>query len=166
MLRNQGSIHFLQVISAQILVILDIRVNIVAVQIFRQVDKILDAAGMVAHVHRSAEFIVVVLHHIIQLGGKVVQLVQIGILAQLIIEAVHIAVVVRNEPFFIHAAEIVCFTDSDALKDSLHFFRGGGKLDPFAHKLALVVFAQVGYKGGKGIVLVILIFGHGIPPYS
>ena len=89
-----------------------------------------------------------------------------GTALHFIIEAVHIAVVVRNEPFFIHAAEIVCFSDPDTLKDCLHFFRGGGELDPFAHKLALVVFAQVGYKGGKGIVLVILIFGHGIPPYS
>ena len=32
---------------------------------------------------------------------------------------------------------------------------------PFAHKGALVVFPQVGDEGGKGIIFVIIIMGHG-----
>ena len=121
---------------------------------------------MIAHRNGSAESVVIVLGHIIQLGSEVVQFVNVGILSQLVIEAVHIAIIVRNEPFFIGVSEIICFTDADTLKDCLHFLRGGGKLDPFAHQLTFVVFTQVGNKGGKRIVLVILKFGHGIPPYS
>ena len=140
--------------------VVDVGVNIVAVQVFRQVDKLLDAARMVADLHGRLEPLVFILAHIIQFGSQVVQLVQVCILTQQVIEAVHIAVVVRNEPFLIGLPEVVLRADPDVLKDLFQFLRRGGKLHPLAHKGALVVLAQVGDEGGKGIIFVIVIMGQ------
>ena len=98
--------------------------------------------------------------HVVQLGGQIVQLIQVGVFAQQIIEAVHIAIVVRDEPFLIGLPKVVFCTDPDALKDLFQFLRRGGELHPFAHKGALIVLAQVGDEGGKGIIFVIVIMGH------
>ena len=115
---------------------------------------------MVADLHGRLEPLVFILAHVIQLGGQVVQLVQVGVLAQQVIEPVHIAVVVRDEPFLIGLPKVVLRTDPDALKDLFQFLRRGGKLHPFAHKGTLVVFAQVGDESGEGIIFVIVIMGH------
>ena len=160
MLRHLHGVQFLDIIPAQIIVVVDVGVNVVAVQVLRQVDKLLDAARVVADLHGRLEPLIFVLAHIVQLGGQVVQLIQVGILTQQVIEAVHIAVVVRDEPFFIGLPKIVFRADPDTLKDLFQFLRRGGELHPFAHKGALVVFAQVGDEGGKGIIFVIVIMGH------
>ena len=160
MLRHLHGVQFLDVIPAQIVVVVDVGVNIVAVQVLRQVDKLLDAARVVADFHSRLKPLIFILAHIIQFGGQVVQLVQVGILTQQVIEAVHIAVVVRDKPFLIGLPKIVFRADPDALKHLFQFLRRGGKLHPFAHKGALVVLAQVGDEGGKGIIFVIVIMGH------
>lgn len=67
---------------------------------------------------------------------------------------------VRDKPFLIGLPKVVLRTDPDALKDLFQFLRRGGKLHPFTHKGALVVLAQVGDEGGKGIIFVIVIMGH------
>ena len=161
MLRHLHGVQFLDIISAQIIVVVDVGVNIVAVQVLRQIDKLLDATRVVADLHSRLEPLIFILAHVVQLGGQVVQLVQVGVLTQQVIEAVHIAVVVRDEPFLIGLPEVVFRTNPDALKDLFQFLRRGGKLHPFAHKGALVVFAQVGDESGKGIIFVIVIMGHG-----
>ena len=160
MLRHLHGVQFLDVIPTQIIVVVDVGVNIVAVQVFRQVDKLLDAARVIADLHGRLEPLIFILAHIVQFGGQIVQFVQVGILAQQIIEAVHIAVVVRDEPFLIGLPKVVFRTDPDALKDLFQFLRRGGELHPFTHKGALVVLAQVGDEGGKGIIFVIVIMGH------
>ena len=160
MLRHLHGVQFLDVIPAQIVVVVDVGVNVVAVQVLRQVDKFLDAARVVADLHSSLEPLIFILAHIIQFGGQVVQFIQVGILAQQVIEAVHIAVVVRDEPFLIGLPKFVLRPNPDALKDFFQFLRRGGELHPFAHKGALVVFAQVGDESGKGIIFVIVIMGH------
>ena len=165
MLRHLHGVQFLDVIPAQIVVVVDVGVNVVTVQVLRQVDKLLDAARVVAarviaDLHGRLEPLIFILAHIVQFGGQIVQFVQVGILAQQIIEAVHIAVVVRDEPFLIGLPKVVFRTDPDALKDLFQFLRRGGELHPFAHKGTLVVLAQVGDEGGKGIIFVIVIMGH------
>ena len=160
MLRHLHGVQFLDVISSQIVVVVDVGINVVAVQVLRQVDELLDAARVVADLHSRLEPLVFILAHIIQFGGQIVQLVQVGILAQQVIEAVHIAIVVRDEPFLIGLPEVVFCTDPDALKDLFQFLRRGGELHPFTHKGSLVVLAQVGDEGGKGIIFVIVIMGH------
>ena len=162
-----GHLHGLQlvdVIPSKIVMVLDIRVHIVAIQVFRQVDKVLDTARMFAHLHSGQELIVLAPVHIIQLRCQIIQLVQVGVLTQLVIETAHITVIVGNEPFLIGVPEIVLGTDSDTLKYLLQLVGGGGKLHPFAHKLALVVLAQVGDKGSKRIILVILKMRHRSSP--
>ena len=134
--------------------------SLIAVQIFRQVDDLLQAAAMVAHFHTGLKLRVFALIHFIQLRRQIIQLVQIFIFAQLAIKAVHIAVIVRDEPFLIGLAEVVPLADADTLEYLLQFLGGGGKLHPLAHKLALVVLAKIGDEGGKGIILVVTVIRH------
>ena len=115
---------------------------------------------MVADLHGRLESLVFILAHVIQLGSQIVQLVQVGVLTQQVIEAVHIAVVVGDEPLLVGLAEVVLLPNADPFKHLLHLLRRGGELHPFAHQVALVVLAQIGDEGGKGIVLVIFIMGH------
>ena len=138
----------------------DVGVHIVAVQVLGQVDDLLQTAGMVADLHSRLELLVLALAHLVQLGGQVVELVQVLILAQLVIEAVHIAVIVGDEPLLIGLPEVVLGANADPLKHLLQLLRRGGELHPFTHQGALVVLAQVGDEGGEGIILVIFIMGH------
>ena len=158
--RDLHSTQFLDVVSSQVVVIVDTGVNVVAIQIVGKVYQILQSARMLAHFHRRLKLLVFALRHFIQARSKIIELVKADVLAQFIVETIHIAVIVGYKPFLIDAAELVLLSDTDTLKDLFHFFGGGGKLDPFAHKLALVVFSQVGYKGGKGIIFVIFITRH------
>ena len=80
MLRHLHGVQFLDVIPSQIVVVVDVGVNIVAVQVLRQVDKLLDAARVVADLHGRLEPLIFILAHVVQFGGQVVQLVQVGIL--------------------------------------------------------------------------------------
>ena len=160
MLRHLHGVQLLDVIPAQVVMVVDVGVNVVAVQVLGQVDDLLQTARMVADLHRRLELFILALAHLVQLGGQVVELVQVLILAQFVIEAVHIAVIVGDEPLLIGLAEVVLLPNADPFKHLLHLLRRGGELHPFAHQVALVVLAQVGDEGGKGIILVIFIMGH------
>ncbi|CAN4033280.1 Ubiquinone/menaquinone biosynthesis C-methylase UbiE/MenG, partial [Dysosmobacter welbionis] len=159
-LRHLHGVQLLDVIPAQVVVVVDVGVNVVAVQVPGQVDDLLQAARMVADLHRRLELFVLALAHLVQFGGQVVELVQVLILAQLVVEAVHIAVIVSDEPLLIGLAEVILLPNADPFKHLLHLLWRGGELHPFAHQVALVVLAQVGDEGGKGIILVIFIMGH------
>ena len=160
MLRHLHDLQLLDIVPAQIVIIFNIGVNLIAVQIFRQVDDLLQAAAMVAHFHTGLKLRVFAVAHFIQLRRQIIQLVQIFVFAQLAIKAIHIAVIVRDEPFLIGLAEVIPLADADTLEYLLQFLGGGGELHPLAHKLALVVLAKIGDKGGKGIVLVVTVIRH------
>lgn len=66
--------------------VVDVGVNVVAVQVLGQVDDLLQTARMVADLHRRLELFILALAHLVQLGGQVVELVQvlIGQLTQLV----------------------------------------------------------------------------------
>ena len=157
---NLSDFQFLNVITPQIVIVMDIRVNIIAVQVFREVDDLLQAAGIVSDLHSGLELRIVALIHFIQLRRQIIQLVQILIFTQLTVKTVHIAVIVRDEPFLIGLAEVILLTDPDPLKHFFQFLGGGGKLHPLAHKLALIVLPKIGDKGGKGIILVVIVIWH------
>ena len=124
-------------------------------------DKILPVLCLVVEtVSGRLEPLIFILAHVVQLGGQVVQFVKVCVLAQQVIEPVHIAIVVRDEPFLIGLPEVILRADANALKDLFQFLQRGWKLHPFAHKGALVVLAQVGDEGGKEIIFVIVIMGH------
>ena len=72
MLRHLHSVQFLDVIPAQIVVVVDVGVNVVAVQVLRQVDKLLNAARVVADLHGRLEPLIFILAHVVQLGGQIV----------------------------------------------------------------------------------------------
>ena len=160
MLRHLHGVQLVDVIPAQVVVILDTRVNVIAIQVFRQVDDLLDAAGMVADLHGRLELLKLAPVHFIQLRRQVIQFVQALVFAQLVIEAIHITVIVRDEPFLIDLPEVARLSNPDPVKHLLHFLGGGRELYPLAHKLALVVLPKVRHEGGKGIILVISIYRH------
>ena len=102
----------------------------VAVQVLGQVDDLLQAARMVADLHRRLELFILALAHLVQLGGQVVELVLALILAQLVIEAVHIAVIVSDEPFLVGLAKVVLLPNADPFK---HFCISSGVVGNFTH---------------------------------
>ena len=67
MLRHLHGIQFVNVIPAQVVIVLDGRVQVIAVQVVREVDDLLQAAGMVAHLHGRLELRVLAFAHFIQL---------------------------------------------------------------------------------------------------
>ena len=160
MLRHLHDLQLLNVIAPKIVIVRNMGIDLIAVQIFRQVDDLLQAAAMVAHFHTGLKLRVFAVAHFIQLRRQIIELVQTFVFAQLVIEAVHIAVIVRDEPFLIGLAEVIPLADADTLEYLLHFLGGGRKLHPLAHKLALVVLAKIGDKGSKGIVLVVTVIRH------
>ena len=160
MLRHLHDLQLINVIAAQIVIVMDIGINLIAIQILGEVDDLLQAAAMVAHFHTGLKLCVFAFAHFIQLRCQVIQLVQVFVFAQLTVKTVHIAVIVRDEPFLIGMAEVILLADPDTLKHFLQFLGGGGKLHPLAHKLALVVLPKIGDKGGKGIILVVIVIWH------
>ena len=159
-LRHLHDLQLINVIAAQIVIVMDIGVNLIAIQILGEVDDLLQAAAMVAHFHTGLKLCVFAFAHFIQLRCQIIQLVQILIFTQLTVKTVHIAVIVRDEPFLIGLAEVILLADPDPLKHFFQFLGGGGKLHPLAHKLALIVLPKIGDKGGKGIILVVIVIWH------
>ena len=159
-LRHLHDLQLINVIAPKIVIVLDVGIDLITVQIFRQVDDLLQAAAMVAHFHTGLKLCVFAFAHFIQLRRQIIQLVQILIFTQLTVKTVHIAVIVRDEPFLIGLAEVILLADPDTLEHFFQFLGGGGKLHPLAHKLALVVLAKIGDEGGKWIVLVVTVIRH------
>ena len=166
MLWHLHNVQFFDVIAAQIVIVMDIGVNLIAIQILGEVDDLLQAAAMVAHFHTGLKLCVFAFAHFIQLRCQIIQLVQTLIFTQLTVKTVHIAVIVRDEPFLIGLAEVILLADPDPLKHFFQFLGGGGKLHPLAHKLALIVLPKIGDKGGKGIVLIVIVIWHVCPSLS
>ena len=160
MLWHLHNVQFFDVIAAQIVIVMDIGVNLIAIQILGEVDDLLQAAAMVAHFHTGLKLCVFAFAHFIQLRCQIIQFVQIFIFTQLTVKTVHIAVIVRDEPFLIGLAEVIFLADPDPLKHFFQFLGGGGKLHPLAHKFALIVLPKIGDKGGKGIILVVIVIWH------
>ena len=57
--------------------VVDVGVNIVTIQVLRQVDKLLDAARVVADLHGRLEPLIFILAHVVQLGSQIVQLLSL-----------------------------------------------------------------------------------------
>ena len=67
MLRHLHGVQLVDVIPAQVVIVLDGRVQVIAVQVIREVDDLLQAAGMVAHLHGRLELRVLAFAHFLQL---------------------------------------------------------------------------------------------------
>ena len=138
------------VIVAEIGFVVDTGHDVVAVQIECQVDEIVDVADLVAaSLHNGSELFLIAQGKLVNQSGKVVELIKALVLTEHLLNAVDRAFVVGDKPLFIGLTELILLADSDALKDLLHLFLGGGQLHPLTDQLTLVVLSKVCDEGFK-----------------
>ena len=141
---------FVGVIVAEIGFVVDTGHDVVAVQIERQVDEIVDVADLIAaSLHNGNELFLIAQGKLVNQSGKVVELIKALVLAKHLLDAVDRAFVVGDKPLFVGLTELVLLADPDALKDLLHLFFGGGQLHPLTDQHTLVVLAEVRDEGFK-----------------
>ena len=138
------------VIIAEIGFVVDTGHDVVAVQIECQIDKIVDVADLIAaSLHNGNELFLIAQGKLVNQSGKVVELIKALVLAKHLLNAVDRAFVVGDKPLFIGLTELILLADSDALKDLLHLFLGGGQLHPLTDQHTLIVLAKVRDEGFK-----------------
>ena len=132
------------VIVAEVGFIVDTGHDVVAVQIERQVDEIVDVADLIAaSLHNGNELFLIAQGKLVNQSGKVVELIKALVLAKHLLDAVDRAFVVGDKPLFVGLTELILLADSNALKDLLHLFLGCGQLHPLTDQHTLVVLAKV-----------------------
>ena len=118
--------------------------EVVAIQIVGQVDEVINVADFIAAaLHDGNKLFLIVCGHLIQQGGKIVQLVEAFIFTQQLLNPVDGTFVVGDKPFLVDMAELICRADPDTLKDLLYLFLGCRELHPFTDQLTLVVLSKV-----------------------
>ena len=138
------------VIVAEIGFVVDTGHDVVAVQIERQVDEIVDVADLIAaSLHNGNELFLIAQGKLVNQSGKVVELIKALVLAKHLLNTVDRAFVVSDKPLFVGLTELILLADPDALKDLLHLFLGGGQLYPLTDQHTLVVLAKVCDEGFK-----------------
>ena len=138
------------VIVAEIGFVVDTGHDVVAVQIERQVDEIVDVADLIAaSLHNSNELFLIAQGKLVNQSSEIVELIKALVLAKHLLNAVDRAFIVGDKPLFIGLTELILLADPDALKDLLHLFLGGGQLHPLTDQHTLVVLAKVRDEGFK-----------------
>ena len=138
------------VIIAEIGFVVDTGHDVVAVQIERQIDEIVDVADLITTgFHNGSELFLIAQGKLVNQSGKVVELIKALVLAKHLLDAVDRAFVVGDKPLFIGLTELILLADPDALKDLLHLFLGGGELHPLTDQHTLVVLAKIRDEGFK-----------------
>ena len=138
------------VIIAKVGFVVDTGHDVVAVQIERQVDEVVDVADLIAaSLHNGNELFLIAQGKLVNQGGEIVELIKALVLAKHLLNAVNGAFVVGDKPLFVGLTELILLADPDALKDLLHLFLGGGQLHPLTDQHTLVVLAKVRDEGFK-----------------
>ena len=138
------------VIVAEVGFVVDTGHDVVAVQIERQVDEIVDVADLIAaSLHNGNELFLIAQGKLVNQGGEIVELIKALVLAKHLLNAIDWAFVVSDKPLFVGLTEIILLADPDALKDLLHLFLCGGQLHPLTDQHTLVVLAKVRDEGFK-----------------
>ena len=138
------------VIIAKVGLVVDTGHDVVAVQIERQVDEIVDVADLIAaSLHNSNELFLIAQGKLVNQSSEIVELIKALVLAKHLLNTVDRTFVVGDKPLFIGLTELILLADSDALKDLLHLFLGGGQLHPLTDQHTLVVLAKVRDEGFK-----------------
>ena len=138
------------VIVAEIGFVVDTGHDVVAVQIERQVDEIVDVADLIAaSLHNGNELFLIAQGKLVNQSGKVVELIKALVFTKQLLDAVDRTFVVGDKPLFVGLTELILLADPDALKDFLHLFLGGGQLHPLTDQHTLVVLAKVRDEGFK-----------------
>ena len=119
------------VIIAEVGFVVDTGHDVVAVQIERQVDEVVDVADLIATgFHNSSELFLIAQGKLVNQGGEIVELIKALVLTKHLLNAIDRAFIVGDKPLFIGLTELILFADPDALKDLLHLFLGGGGASP------------------------------------
>ena len=138
------------VIIAEVGFIVDTGHDVVAVQIERQVDEIVDVADLIATgFHNGNELFLIAQGKLVNQGGEIVELIKALVFTKHLLDAVDRTFVVGDKPLFVGLTELILLADPDALKDFLHLFLGGGQLHPLTDQHTLVVLAKVRDEGFK-----------------
>ncbi len=138
------------VIIAEVGFVVDTGHDVVAVQIERQVDEIVDVADLIAaSLHNGSELFLIAQGKLVNQSSEIVELIKALVLAKHLLNAIDRAFVVSDKPFFVGLTEIILLADPDALKDLLHLFLCGGQLHPLTDQHTLVVLAKVRDEGFK-----------------
>ena len=117
----------MSVIIAEVGLVVDTGHDVVAVQIERQIDEIVDVADLITTgFHNGNELFLIAQGKLVNQSGKVVELIKALVLAKHLLNAVDRAFVVGDKPLFVGLTELILLADPDALKDLLHLFLGGG----------------------------------------
>ena len=151
------------VIVAEVGFVVDTGHDVVAAQIERQVDEIVDVADLITTgFHNGNELFLIAQGKLVNQGGEIVELIKALVLAKHLLNAVDRAFVVGDKPLFIGLTELILLADPDTFKDLLHLFFGCRELHPFTDQHPLVVLAEVRDEGFKITVQ----YGHRHPPFS
>ena len=138
------------VIVAEVGFVVDTGHDVVAVQIERQVDEIVDVADLIAaSLHNSNELFLIAQGKLVNQSSEIVELIKALVLAKHLLNTVDRAFVVGDKPLFVGLTELILLADSNALKDLLHLFLGCGQLHPLTDQHTLVVLAEVCDEGFK-----------------
>jgi len=138
------------VIIAKVGLVVDTGHDVVAVQIERQVDEIVDVADLIAaSLHNSNELFLIAQGKLVNQSSEIVELIKALVLAKHLLNTVDRAFVVGDKPLFVGLTELILLADSNALKDLLHLFLGCGQLHPLTDQHTLVVLAEVCDEGFK-----------------
>ena len=100
-LRHLDGSKILDIQAAQVLLAVNVRIKIEVVQVLGQIDQLLDAAGVLAAVHDGLKLCQLVLVQLRQHTGQMVQFVNALILAQVLVELGHRAVIIGNKNLLI-----------------------------------------------------------------
>ena len=138
------------VIIAKVGLVVDTGHDVVAVQIERQVDEIVDVADLIAaSLHNGSELFLIAQGKLVNQSSEIVELIKALVLAKHLLNAIDRAFVVSDKPLFIGLTELVLLADPNALKDLLHRFFGCRELHPLTNQHTLVVLAEVRDEGFK-----------------
>ena len=107
-LRHLDGLKLLDIHPPQLLLGVDVGIKIVAVQVLREIDQIFHAPGVLPTVHDGLKRRQLVLVQLRQQTGQMVQLVNTLVLAQVLVELGHRAVIRGNKNFLISIAYF-CF---------------------------------------------------------
>ena len=138
------------VIVSEVGFVVDTGHDVVAVQIERQVDEIVDVADLIAaSLHNGNELFLIAQGKLVNQSGEIVELIKALVFTKHLLDAVDRTFVVGDKPLFVGLTELILLADPDALKDFLHLFLGGGQLHPLTDQHTLVVLAKVRDEGFK-----------------
>ena len=142
-----------EVVTTEIVIVLDVWDKIIVVEIVGQVNQIVEVIHFIAAaIHDCHKMLKLRAGHLIQPGCEVVELVEVFIFPKEVANPVNGAVIIGDEPLFIDLTELVFRANTDPLEHFFHLILGGRKLHPLTDKFPFIILSEVGHKRFKTAV--------------